>query len=89
MIEKIKRLEQLYYQKQIELNKCLAKNKRDEKRLQIMIGKAMLDKLELLEGSESYDQHKSYITTVLHEFTTNEIQREFLRQQDFILGHKD
>lgn len=89
MIGKIKRLEQLYHQKQIELNKCLAENKKSEKRLQIMIGKAMLDKLEFLEGSESYDQHKSYITTVLHEFMANEIQREFLRKQGFIIGHKD
>lgn len=89
MSDKLKRLEQLYYQKQIELNKCLAQDKKDEKRLQIIIGKAMLDKLELLEGSDSYDQHKNYITTVINEFVSDEIQRDFLNQQGFIIGHKD
>lgn len=89
MSDKLKRLEQLYYQKQMELNKSLTQDKKDEKRLQIIIGKAMLDKLELLEGSESYDQHKNYITTILNELVMNPIQRDFLVQQGFIHGQKD
>lgn len=72
----------------MDLNKSLTQNKKDEKRLQIIIGKAMLDKLELLEGSESYDPHKNYITTVLDDVITNPMQRDFLEQQGFC-GHKD
>jgi hypothetical protein len=88
MTSKLKILEREYAQKQNELNRFLTQRKKDEKRLQIIIGKAMLDKLERLEGSESYDYHKDYITTVLDDVITSSMQREFLVKQGFC-GHKD
>ncbi len=83
MTTKLERLEQDYYQQQTELNRILTQDKKDEKRLRFIVGKAVLDNLISIEEKVLYDQNEDYLVSILNKFVTHPDQRKFLEQQGF------
>jgi hypothetical protein len=85
------RKEQLEAQKQLLLNKDLTRTSKEDTRLKVLIGTAVLADLsdELDNNSSDFSLKKANLKTILDKHIHHKLQREFLQTYGFIDSDAD